>query len=171
MTYQIIDNCISAEDFLLIKSTMLDGDFPWYYKNYKVAKDLPAEDSKQDFQFIHNFYNEYAPKSSFIGMIEPILAVINPSAIMRIKANLTVATDRIIEYPFHVDIKNFKGTTAVFYVNNNDGYTVFKDGSVVESKENRLVIFNSDVLHSGTTCTDEKIRCVINFNYYPWITD
>jgi hypothetical protein len=104
-------------------------------------------------------------------MIEPILAVVNPSAIMRIKANLTVATDRIIEYPFHVDIKNFKGTTAVFYVNNNDGYTIFKDGSVVESKENRLVIFNSEILHAGTTCTDAKIRCVINFNYYPWVTD
>ena len=170
MKYQIIDNCISNEQLSTLQSVMLGGDFPWYFKNYKVASNLQANDVRHDFQFIHNFYNEFSPKSPFISAIEPIVTIINPSAIMRIKANLTTITDTVIEYPLHVDIKNFKGSTAIFYVNNNNGYTIFEDGSRVESKENRLVIFDSTLLHAGTNCTDEKIRCVINFNYYNWIS-
>ena len=30
---------------------------------------------------------------------------------------------------------------------------------------NRLITFPTDVSHTGTSCTDEKIRVVINFNY------
>ena len=171
MKYQIIDDCISKENLITLQSIMLGGDFPWYFKNYKVAQDLPISKSLYDFQFIHNFYNEFSPKSPFISAIEPIVAIINPSAIMRIKANLTTVTDTVIEYPLHADIKNFKGSTAVYYVNNNNGYTIFEDGTKVESKENRLVIVDSTLLHAGTSCSDEKIRCVINFNYYNWATD
>ena len=65
----------------------------------------------------------------------------------------------------HVDFDNFLGKTAIFYVNSNNGYTVFENGLKVDSQENRLVVFNSDLLHAGTTCTDQKIRCVINFNF------
>ena len=45
------------------------------------------------------------------------------------------------------------------------GNHIFQNGSVVESLENRLLIFNSNLMHSGTTCTNENVRCVINFNY------
>ena len=57
-------------------------------------------------------------------------------------------------------------TTAIYYVNTNNGYTEFEDGSRVESIENRLVTFPSYMKHTGTTCTDQKRRIVINFNYY-----
>ena len=36
----------------------------------------------------------------------------------------------------------------------------------VESIENRFVTFPSHLHHTGTTCTDQKRRVVINFNYY-----
>ena len=58
--------------------------------------------------------------------------------------------------------------TAVFYVNTNNGYTIFESGEKVSSVENRMVIFDSNILHTGTTCTDERVRCVLNFNYYEW---
>jgi hypothetical protein len=34
------------------------------------------------------------------------------------------------------------------------------------SKKNRIVIFPSNLKHAGTTHTDEKIRAVININYF-----
>ena len=55
--------------------------------------------------------------------------------------------------------------TAIFYCNTNDGYSLFKDGTKVKSIKNRIVIFNNDIYHTGTTCTNEKIRSVINFNF------
>jgi len=52
------------------------------------------------------------------------------------------------------------------YVNTNNGYTKFEDGTKVESVANRLVTFPANMKHKGTSCTDEKIRVVINFNYF-----
>ena len=57
-------------------------------------------------------------------------------------------------------------TTSIFYVNTNNGYTKFEDGTKVESVANRLVSFPANKKHTGTSCTDEKTRVVINFNYF-----
>ena len=91
---------------------------------------------------------------------------------MRIKANLLVKTPNIIVHEFHVDLndlseeKSKQVTTSIFYVNTNNGYTEFEDGAKVESVANRLVTFSSNMKHRGTSCTDEKTRIVINFNYF-----
>ena len=66
---------------------------------------------------------------------------------------------------FHVDFHYEHSRTAIFYVNTNDGYTEFEDGTKIESKENRIVIFPTLIKHSGVTCTDQQNRVVINFNY------
>ena len=39
-------------------------------------------------------------------------------------------------------------------------------GTKVESIANRMITFPSNMKHTGTSCTDEKIRVVINFNYF-----
>ena len=57
-------------------------------------------------------------------------------------------------------------TTAIFYANTNNGYTKFENGLIVESVANRMVFFSADMKHTGTSCTDEKTRVVINFNYF-----
>ena len=41
----------------------------------------------------------------------------------------------------------------------------FEDGTKIESVANRLISFPEEMKHRGTSCTDEKIRVVINFNY------
>jgi hypothetical protein len=51
-------------------------------------------------------------------------------------------------------------------VNSNDGYTKFETGEIVESVANRIVIFDSDVKHTGTTCTNALGRFVVNLNYW-----
>ena len=55
--------------------------------------------------------------------------------------------------------------TAILYINTNNGWTRFKKGARVKSIANRIVIFDSNLEHSGVTCTDEKRRVVMNFNY------
>ena len=59
-----------------------------------------------------------------------------------------------------------QSSTSIFYVNTNNGYTKFEDGTKVESVANRMVTFPSNMKHTGTSCTDERIRVVINFNYF-----
>ena len=36
----------------------------------------------------------------------------------------------------------------------------------VESKENRIVIFDSQMKHKGTNTTDKKKRVLLNINYF-----
>ena len=36
----------------------------------------------------------------------------------------------------------------------------------VDSKGNRIVIFDGHQKHCGVDCTDENVRVVINFNYF-----
>ena len=97
---------------------------------------------------------------------------LKPSASIRVKANLLTRTDEILQNAFHSDFdkhkKNYDNVkTAIFYLNTNNGKTIFEDGTRVESIANRLVTFDSNVNHTGTTCTDKIFRSVINVVYVP----
>ena len=50
----------------------------------------------------------------------------------------------------------------VFFYQN----TLFADETKVESIENRFVMFDGHLEHTGVTCSDEPARFVINFNWY-----
>jgi hypothetical protein len=157
MEYKITDNFLSKEDFANIKTRMVDSNqFPWYYSNI-------VEGSK-DFQFVHPFYDFWNWQGKDVWVIQPIIDKINPKAWIRIKANLTTKGLKIEEHGYHVDY-DFSCTTAICYLNDTDGYTVFEDGTKIECKANRLVEFSSQIKHSGTSHTDQKTRVVINMNY------
>ena len=168
MHYKIIDNFLPEEQFSIIKEKMLSPWIEWVYNSFI---DYPVEElSKEpyDFQFTHTFYFKGQPRSQWMDLIDPILQKLNPSAIVRIKANLQPRTEKIIMNQYHLDHNNYDGKIAIFYVNTNNGYTLFEDGTKINSIENRLVIFDGNLLHTGTTCTDQKARVVINFMFYQW---
>ena len=89
------------------------------------------------------------------------------TAIARIKAICVLRTPELIEFTwgFHTDFNNNE-ITAIYYINDNDGYTLFEDGTKVESVANRFVRFPCTTRHTGTTCTDTDRRLLINFNYH-----
>ena len=138
--------------------------------------------SDDNYQLCHHIYHASSPTigvnpivSSSAHVIIPIFfSKIDPIGdvfILRIKANLLMRTSEIIPHSFHTDYKITsnrydKVTTSIFYINSNDGYTEFKDGTRIESVANRLVTFPLHMEHRGTTCTDKPFRMVINFNYF-----
>lgn len=161
---KIYKNCLKQEDFLNIKNNLFSVDFPWYW----CPQITPPHDNKY-FQFIHNFYKNCTISSPFFNLVIPILETIKPISILRIKSNLLIKTKKIEEHDLHTDFEINKKTsnvkTAIFYCNTNNGYTKFKDGTIVKSEENKLIEFNVNKEHTGTSCTDEQRRIVINFNY------
>jgi len=117
-------------------------------------------------QFVHIFYKNHNFTSIHKELIYPILDKINPLTIFRIKLNLLTKTNTIIEHPFHHDHTSENLTSSIFYLNKNNGYTRFKHSkNKIASKANRLITFKSNELHSGTTCTDEEFRLVLNIVY------
>jgi Rps23 Pro-64 3,4-dihydroxylase Tpa1-like proline 4-hydroxylase len=174
MNYTVYDNFLSKEDFLPIQQTMMGSNFPWFFADKKTSPESSAlflngtTAAPYDFQFTHAFYRDMIPQSEYFGLLLPLIEKMQVKALSRIKANLTTMTPDRVYYGEHVDSynspKNLK--TAVFYVNTNNGVTAFKDGPDVKSVENSLVIFDTDLVHTGTSCTDAKTRCLININFY-----
>jgi hypothetical protein len=169
---KIMDDFIGKSQLAEIKEVMESNDFPWYYSKHKTGLDRPSTDPNYDFQFTHTFYDTFGPTSKYLMLLDPIISKLNPIAVIRVKANLTSRTPKRVTYGFHRDyvVENPSFLTAVFYINTNDGVTVFKDGTEVESIENRIVVFNPDLEHAGTSCTDETNRLVLNINYFPLIS-
>jgi hypothetical protein len=166
MKPEFIDNFLGKKEFDELQTLMMGMVLPW---NYNSMIDRPSDVNK--FQFVHVFYNDYAP-FTYCDKLNPILETLEASAIIRIKANLLTRTPQIVENLFHTDINYVSkelmewGTTSIFYVNTNNGYTKFEDGTIIESVANRMVFFPSNIKHTGTSCTDENTRVIINFNYF-----
>ena len=165
---KIIDDFIKDEDFKKIQDHLY-GAYIWSYQDIVVH---PRE-TEDTFQFCHSYIQQGQPVSSFLGVLQPVMAEISPLFFIRIKANLLTRTPEIVENLFHIDLRVIKEkerlkqwTTAIFYMNTNNGYTTFEDGTKVDSVANRIVMFPSNIKHKGTSCTDKKTRVVINFNYY-----
>jgi len=165
---KIKDNFLKQEDFNRIQELMeKSSPLPWYYTNA-----IDSQDDVDKFQFVHKFYGNQSPVSPCMNDLTPILDIIQPISILRIKANLLTRTPKIVENTFHVDISNAseeklkQWTTSIFYINTNNGYTKFENGEKVESVANRMVTFPANLKHAGTSCTDERTRIVINFNYF-----
>ena len=159
----LYDNFLSKEDFSYIKENILDNRyFPWYHNDYKVT----PEDNI--VQFTHMFYEKHNKNSDHYKFLEPILNIINPSAIRRIKANITYREKDFKKFELHTDFNdNFENQkTGIFYMNTNNGKTVFDTDQEIDSVENRFITFPAHLKHAGTTHTDVPIRRVINFNWY-----
>ena len=171
MEPEFIDDFLGKKEFDELQDLLMGEMVPWYYRSIiDYAEDV------NKFQFVHTFY-ENMISFLFCEKLSPILEIIDATAIIRIKANLLTRTPKIIENAYHNDVANYdynggkkeklkQLTTAIFYVNTNNGYTKFENGPIVESVANRMVFFSADMKHTGTSCTDEKTRVVINFNYF-----
>ena len=164
---KIIDDFVPQETFDKLYSHVIGPWFPWYLQNNSVSykndgnyqfthalvKDNirdDGEESKANFLF-KDFYNNLGVKE-----------------LIRSKINLLHKTKKIKEFPLHNDcgVNVEPYTTAVFYFNTNNGYTIFKDGTKIESVKNRLVQFDGFTPHAGSTHTsNEPFRIVLNINY------
>tara|TARA_R110002020_G_scaffold1138_1_gene5538 strand:- start:1458 stop:1994 length:537 start_codon:yes stop_codon:yes gene_type:complete len=173
---KIIDNFLSEDELTKLQSYILSNEFPWFYHDQVVGNEVGEKESPDNFQFVHNIYYLNKPNSSiYPQFIEPMFVrklekQLNLGALIRIKSNLTLKTKTINEIlPYHWDFSEpqfKKSFTAVYYLNTNNGYTKFEDGTKIESVENKFVIFPTYLKHTNATPSNTKTRVVIVFNYF-----
>ena len=167
MTFEVIDNCLSDYHFKSITNTVLSPDFNWCFNDHVV------KEGTGDFQFTHNAFSckGLAPHSDremwspCYPLFRSVLEKLKASIVYKVKINLRPRTFFHRKSDYHVDGQGPARRTAIYYVNTNNGWTRFKKGGKVKSVANRMVIFDSDLEHSGVSCTDEQRRVVVNFNY------
>ena len=184
---EVRDNFLPEDVFEKIKKGIVYCEnFPWFLNRVlDLSIDTPEVtsymgktmcDEDDNRQFCYLFYKTDQDKLKdsphmgreldiIVPLIERYEFTHDPKYIfLQAKANLNVRTEKNIEHGFHRD-HPWRGKTSVYYLNDNDGYTKFQNGQVVESKANRAVIFDSPELHTGSTQTDEYARYVVNLNW------
>ena len=179
---KIVDNFLSEKDFKKLEETITSGKFEWT-KSTILSSSRFEPNKIYNIQFVHRFASVHTEsengilkkhrleKSKYFDIIEPILDKIDYSKIIRIKANLNTGMLKPEASGYHIDIgdgKNVRpGYTGIFYVNTCNGYTLFQDGTEVKSVENRMLIFDNQLRHTGVPCSDNRYRIVINLNWLP----
>jgi|TARA_R110000796_G_scaffold64113_2_gene148510 hypothetical protein len=161
MAIQVVDNFLDKQDFINIKNMMLGNQFPWFYHNYVSDK---KETDK--FYFNHNFYKDEKPQSIFFDSLKTLIDKLEVKSLIRVKGNLHTKADKMTYNNFHIDLP-FKHKGCLLYINNNNGYTFFKESDKeVKPKENRVVLFDPSIDHKSSRCSDSKVRINININYF-----
>ena len=181
---EVIDDFLPFPEFKSLQNVIMGQDFPWFFNEFV---DFDYDAGLDDFQFTHLFYTSELGHSNYIHHMNPILKKLNiirdrvgddyspkyleniNDRLLRIKANLLPRCGETKRHSFHKDLfPHFdipNRLTAIYYVNTNNGWTEFENGDKVPSVENRILIFDSSLPHTGTRATNASSRVVINFNY------
>jgi len=161
LDYKVIDNFLDKEIFDNFKNILFSNKINWFF--------LPNMTKTNDHYFFnHCFYNNHIPQSIFFEeFIMPIIKKLNAVALLEVRANLSLKEKDPYQSSFHVD-RPFECKTAILYINTCNGYTLLDEDKKIKinSQENKILIFNSQIKHSSVSQTDVDRRIVINFNYF-----
>ncbi len=166
---EIYDDFLHEVEFEKIKNLLLGNRFPWVWSNvldYGEGCDPDCEEI-YNWQASNLLYAHMRPLKEEFAYMTPIINDdrLGIGSVCRIKVNLNPITSEHIEHGMHIDTP-FECTTGIFYVNTNNGYTIFEDGTKIDCVANRMITFPSSMPHSGGTTTDTAMKVVINFNYF-----
>ena len=134
--------------------------FPYFYS------DISHDGS--NFMFFHILFlgekdnNFLSPQ--FVRVLSPILGRLKFNYLMRAKVNLYTKSSEFTETPMHTD-SDIPHKVALYSVNSNNGYTLFEDGTKMESVENQMIIFDGNRKHCSVAQTDSNTRVNININF------
>jgi hypothetical protein len=153
---KVIDNFLDQDSFNHFKNIITGQYFPWYFNNQKVLDDNHLD----NYQFVNTFKDG----NTAMSLLNVFKEKLNVSNFLRAKLNCTTRTNKIFEFKSHRDL-DVNCLVSIFYINSNNGYTRFENGEKIESMENRLITFNNNLKHYGTTSTNSQTRIVLNLCY------
>ena len=162
MKYQTHKKFLTTDFFEKIKNLVMDQDFPWRRRDHMT----PNINDKM--YFTYSFYNDMIPMSShYEPYIIPILKKLQAEAPIEVRANMSISALFKIS-GWHTD-QDLKCKTAILYLNDCDGGTELKINNkitFIKADANKMLVFDTDVLHRAITSKKEPIRYIINFNYF-----
>ena len=155
---KIIPNYLKYYTFTELKNIVTDKNFRWYFRQSKGE----PEQYNNLLYYDHEFSKDVTPKLKHI--LAAICSQLGAIAVLRININSTPRNAP--EQTWHTDwVISTQSKTCVLYLNDNDGYTEFKDMRV-DSVANTAVIFDTNIEHRGVPPTNVDRRLVININYF-----
>ena len=194
MDILVIDDVIPTALQNTFEKIFLGSDFPVYLNTGTVLyvensdnKDLfHDKNTKDSAQFTHAIIRNEIQTSEYWSLIRPLLYFVIAKTnkeleIVRCKINITCPHAQYLKtqyFPPHIDAAPNANFTAIYYVNDSDGDTLFFETpnqniingefiikQQVTPKKGRMVFFNKDTVHCGKPPSHTDARCVININF------
>ena len=180
---KIIDNIVDEGCQHRLEKMFFADTFPWFYQTSTIdpngAKNFPTDKSLDTSFFAHSFvYESFVNSSEYYIKLLPILNALHTENVnvtnqIIVRANLTFPDPRHKKGNYkvpHRDTDKSGVVTAIYYVNNSDGNTLFFDNDLniikrVTPKRGRIVLFDSEHIHASESNMNTQARCVINFNF------
>ena len=159
----ILDNYLSEHEFKQkLQNNIVGNQNLLWNHGTKIAS---YEETIEESYFTHTIYDDFRSFSPLWGILKDIVVKFPDfKTILRAKVNLYPKQQKIVEHPSHVD-QNFPAKGAILYLNTCDGFTRIGEDTIVESVENRLLLFDSSKPHNSTSTTTPPGRFNINVNY------
>jgi|TARA_B110001454_G_scaffold178848_2_gene171816 hypothetical protein len=177
--FTVHENFLDTEFFEETKNTIIDLNFPWRRRDSMtsgvlspdpVVKDLfsSINDVNDSLFFAYTFYNKMEVLSDlYKPYVIPILEKLEAVAPIQVRANMSISA-LYKQCHWHRDY-GFKCKTAILYLNDCDGGTelnINNEITFIKADANKMLIFDTDILHRGITSKEQPVRYIINFNYF-----
>lgn len=189
---KILDNVTSKANVKYLEQSLINH--PWYYLKGTAYNQLEENVTPYQPSWVHFLYSDGESLSDLKPLAETLLLTaldrlnLPISKLIRVRAGLSTRTPTPIVHTPHVDWDD-NHMSAVYYVNDADGDTVFfketRDESLkinsyewgkdkmfsidqtVSPKADRMVIFNGLTYHASSTPCNVDYRLIINYNWIP----
>ena len=192
---KVIDNFVTPKYHKEILDLMESQIFDWHLIKDISNKYADQQKFTPDsYGFFHMFYNDDKlsgwgdnHQSQYYQFLAPLfyqmMDASNTTKILRARGDMvTYKGGEPKQYTDHVDYlepEYLKNKTAVYYVNGASGDTViYKEriqdwkgngkhtvDQIVKPKQNRVVIFDGDLIHNGGTPYKDAVRIISNCNF------
>lgn len=163
---KVQDNFLNDEHLNELDSIINNPQFAWFLQDEQIQG---ADDG---IWFSHRIYDTNTPLSSFYNPVSEIFKdYFRYISLCRITVNCLPRQDPPSISAFHTDfdllgkVDEEKITTAIFYLNTNNGATEIENESKVDCVSNRLLMFPATTFHRAIGQTDINKRIVLNFNF------
>ena len=178
--HKVIDDFLDAEYHEKLTQIITSDSFPWYFR-----EDISLNGKTENFYHFgyqhtvllndgsvnSNFYNELLP------FFMDVLAVTGRQKVLRCRVDMVNAQRKRVTYVPHVDYRSMTDNVSlVYYLVPSDGDTVLfneKHGEDctnlteldrISPKQNRLLMFSGDMMHTGEGPVQHNKRILINLN-------
>ena len=175
---KVIDNLLPVPYLRDLQNHFLQDSCEWFFNDNLT--DDQSYDSLGSFgfnmrlhwngYFIGNFVGTFTRALVFSAQEKVEEFIDRPQKIVRVRADMTVYNPIHYRHELHTDFP-YEHMTAIFYMNTSDGNTLLfdRDGKEliqeIEPIENRLVIFDGLMQHTGHSPAKHKTRVLINMNF------
>ena len=176
--FEIIDDLLTESYLRDLQNYFLSQQCEWHFNDNLTSGDSYCKNGSFGFvirlhwnQIFLESHSAMICRALILSAQDKVSEVMKTQhLVVRARADMTLYNPEKYVHEIHTDYP-YEHTTAIFYLNTSDGNTLLYDREgkellkEVEPVENRLLIFDGLLQHTGHSPAEHKSRVLFNMNF------